>query len=580
MGHIRDFSRTIGGRIVIAGLGAVLTVVGGLLVTRPLTALVGLVASIGVGLVVGAVLLVARDRTAAWRLVVAVALAACAVLCFVFLPVVVRFLPPAIAILLLVHALWLVLISVKRGTIVTRITCFVQAVASVLLAVLAWVWPDIATVVCGAGFAIAVVVIGIILLVRAIRPSWVRSRRQRPVLRGIGALVVLMLAMVAAWGSVQLRTDLASVDDFYTWDAEIPAVSGQVLRVAPYHGVLPAGADAVRVLYASTYSDGSPALASAVVAYPSAATWEPRQILAWQHGTTGVARSCAPSVGSQAITEYAIPGISRAIDRGWVVVATDYPGQGTGGRYPYLVGEGEGRATLDGIRAAQQIQDAQASNSAWIWGHSQGGHATLWAGQIAAEYAPEIEILGVAALSAASDPLALAERITGVESSALGEVVTSLVLVPYADEYADVSLSDSVHPAGHGIVETFASRCVTDAPTLVSVLVGMALSFDAPLYRIDVASGPTHDRLAENIADGVVPAPLFLGQWADDEVIPIEMQRTLDASLCEAGRTVEVHEYPGRTHMGVIAEGSPLIDDLYDWADAVTRGELPSNCMS
>nr|WP_244960745.1 lipase family protein [Pseudoclavibacter chungangensis] len=332
-------------------------------------------------------------------------------------------------------------------------------------------------------------------------------------------------------------------------------------------------------MYATTDGEGAPALASAVVAYPTAAPTDgERPVLAWQHGTTGVARSCAPSVGADALTELAIPGISRAIERGWAVVATDYPGQGTHGAYPYLVGEGEGRATLDGIRALRAIDDAHASEHAWIWGHSQGGHATLWAGQLAADYAPELDVLGVAALSAASDPLALASRITTGDPSPLASLVTSLVLVPYAEAYPDVELDATVHPAGHGIVEAFASRCVIEAPTLVSVLVGASLSWDAPLYRIDVSEGPTHDRLAQNRADGIVPAPLFLGQGTDDEVIPIELQRTLAAELCAADRTVEVHEYEGRSHMGVIAEGSPLIDDLFAWADAVTLGQAPANC--
>ncbi|TQL85646.1 uncharacterized membrane protein HdeD (DUF308 family) [Microbacterium saperdae] len=575
---MRDFTHTIGGRVVIAGIGVLLIVIGGLLVVRPLTAVAGLVGAIAVCSIVGAGLMVAGERAIGWRWAAATALVSGAALCVVFFPAVVRWLPAFVAVLLVVGGTWLVFASVKRGTTVTRTTGVAYAIASMLLAVLVWVWPDVATIACGAGFALAIFGSGIILLLRAIRSRNGRARPQRPVLRMIGALVVLVFVMGAAWSSVQLRGDLPTVDDFYSWDTEIPAVPGQVLRTAPYDGALPVGVHAIRILYATTYSDGSPALASAVVAYSDTPAREPRQILAWQHGTTGVARACAPSVGDQALTEYAIPGISRAIDRDWVVVATDYPGQGTTGRYPYLIGEGEGRATLDGIRAAGQIDGAYASSSAWVWGHSQGGHATLWAAQIAVDYAPEIDILGVAALSAASDPLALAERITGARSSALGEVVTSLVLVPYADEYADVDLGASVHPAGQGIVETFARRCVTDATTLISVLVGTALRLDSPLYRIDVGSGPTHDRLAENIADGVVPAPLFLGQGTDDEVIPIDTQRTLDARLCEARRAVETHEYPGRTHMGVIAEDSPLIDDLYSWVDLVTQGYLPSTC--
>ncbi len=41
-----------------------------------------------------------------------------------------------------------------------------------------------------------------------------------------------------------------------------------------------------------------------------------------------------------------------------VVVATDYPGLGTAGVHPYLVGESEGRAVLDSVRAAKGIPEA------------------------------------------------------------------------------------------------------------------------------------------------------------------------------------------------------------------------------
>lgn len=99
-----------------------------------------------------------------------------------------------------------------------------------------------------------------------------------------------------------------------------------------------------------------------------------------------------------------------------------------------------------------------------------------------------------------------------------------------------------------------------------------------PLYRIELGRGPTHDRLAQKIATGVLPAPLFLGQGVDDEVVPIAMQDRLSASICAAGRPVETREYAGRTHMGVIAQDSPLIEDVAAWTAAVTAGLKPSNC--
>lgn len=167
---------------------------------------------------------------------------------------------------------------------------------------------------------------------------------------------------------------------------------------------------------------------------------------------------------------------------------------------------------------------------------------------------------------------------TGADGGPLTSLITAFVLVPYADQYADVNTRDLVHPAGEGVVKAFASRCATSRATIASALVGAALGDEDPLYRLDLTAGPVADRLRENIADGEFAAPLFLGQGVEDEVIPISMQRDFSQRLCGEGRAVTTHEYPGRNHMGVVAEGSPLIDDLFAWADAVEAGEVPNTC--
>ncbi|MGO2660246.1 lipase family protein [Mycetocola reblochoni] len=570
-------------RVCTALIGVALVTTGVLLVVRPLTSVIVLLVLLAVGLIGIAVRVVAGRPRRPVRIVAALVLVVLAVGIVAGLPRAAVALPVALALALVANAVRLLVAAVRRRGR-TRWTGALWAAAGLIAAVLCGVWPDVATIAAGAATAIGIAVAGVRTVWTAIRGATPDGAPRRPHRRGraalgiIAASVALLVSGGAAAGSLALTADTARVDDFYHWDEPIPDEPGAVLRTAPYDGEVPSGAVADRILYVTTRSDGSVALASAVVAYPSAAAVAPRPVLAWQHGTTGVARSCGPSVGTDALTEEAVPGIGRAIARGWAVVATDYPGQGTAGRYPYLVGEGEGRATLDAVRAVNRIDAVGASTRTWLWGHSQGGHASLWAGQIAEEYAPELTVAGVAALSAAADPLTLAQRVTGGGGSALSAVVTSLVLVPYAAEYPDVTLDATVHPAGHGIVRAFASRCVIETPTLVSVLVGTALRLDAPLYRLDLDTGPTHDRLAQNVADGIVPAPLFLGQGIDDEVVPIATQRALAASLCAEDRAVEAHEYPGRSHMGVIEPGSPLLDDLDAWVDAVESGAEPDTC--
>jgi acetyl esterase/lipase len=96
-----------------------------------------------------------------------------------------------------------------------------------------------------------------------------------------------------------------------------------------------------------------------------------------------------------------IQGVREMVGRGYVVAATDYPGLGTPETHPYLVGESEARAVLDSVRAARELTGAPARFA--VWGHSQGGQAALFTGIMAKSYAPELDLVGVAAAAPATE---------------------------------------------------------------------------------------------------------------------------------------------------------------------------------
>ncbi len=145
---------------------------------------------------------------------------------------------------------------------------------------------------------------------------------------------------------------------------------GAILSSAPFPGA-PGGASATRIVYASTDPDGAAIAVSALVITPAGpAPAGGRKVLAWAHPTTGVQRACAPSEGPDPFGQ--IQGLDRFLAAGYVVVATDYPGLGTDGVHPYLVGASEARAVLDSVRAAQRLPGTGASASFAVWGHSQG----------------------------------------------------------------------------------------------------------------------------------------------------------------------------------------------------------------
>ena len=64
---------------------------------------------------------------------------------------------------------------------------------------------------------------------------------------------------------------------------------------------------------------------------------------------------------------------------------------GPPGPHPYLVGTSEGMNALDSVRAARNLPEAGAGSDFAVWGHSQGGHASLFTGHLAASYAPDAQ---------------------------------------------------------------------------------------------------------------------------------------------------------------------------------------------
>ncbi len=112
-------------------------------------------------------------------------------------------------------------------------------------------------------------------------------------------------------------------------------------------------------------------------------------------------------------------------------MASDFSGQGAPGAYPYLIGEGEARSSLDAVLATAELRtDLTLSPDTVVWGHSQGGHAALWTTAIAKDYAPGLDVLGTAVVAPVADPPALAEELLSGPPNAMLSVITSWCWCP------------------------------------------------------------------------------------------------------------------------------------------------------
>src|SRR6202040_1152130 len=163
---------------------------------------------------------------------------------------------------------------------------------------------------------------------------------------------------------------------------------------------LPPGITATRILYHTRTASGKDALASGVVLVPYGPSpkggWP---LLAWSHGTSGVGRSCAPSLMKSMF--YNWEGLYEYVMLGYAVVATDYVGLGTSGRHAYLDMLSNGADAVHSVPAAH----AAVANLSSRWvaiGHSQGGLSTFGVAQLEAAL-DDPNYLGALVLAGASD---------------------------------------------------------------------------------------------------------------------------------------------------------------------------------
>ncbi|WP_300678720.1 lipase family protein [Nocardioides sp.] len=431
---------------------------------------------------------------------------------------------------------------------------YLTGLASVILGALALGWPDVTLIVLSALFAIRLLRFGLSQFITVPSTRW--WSKVKPGLALGGALVLLLI-------SLTFNADKPHPDAFYDAPAPVPSAAGVLLRSEPFTRQVPAGARAWRILYTTTRADGVPAVASAIVLVPEAASAAPRPVVAWAHGTTGYARGCAPSLLSDPFEAGATPALSQVVRNGWAMVATDYVGLGTAGPHPYLIGQGEGRSVLDAVKAAHDLPGVSLSQRTAIWGHSQGGHAALWAGQLAPTYAPDLDLVGVAALAPASDLTGLVANLTTVRISS---VFASYVLQAYADTYPDVSFDHYVRATARIPIREMATRCLDEPEVFVSAL--SALLFGSSPWSRDPASGALGRRLAENTPVGTITAPLLIAQGEADTLVRPSMQQTYVEGRRARGGAVDYRTYPGQDHIGLVDDRSPLIADLLAWTTA------------
>ncbi|WP_019137270.1 lipase family protein [Cellulomonas massiliensis] len=557
-------------RWVAASLASLGVLVGVLLVLHPFTSLAVLLLLVVVGLLADALTTaLAAPRPSGWALRVTSRLAAAVALAAWPAPSV-RVLAVVVGGVLVVDGVTDVLRAVRPGQ-PAGWHLAVHGLATVLLGLVALAWPDVTVVVVAVAFGAATVVLSARQLRGARQPENAARRppRPRPAWRrhaGVVAELVGALALVLLGAALARATPVP--DAFYAAPARPPAAPGALLRAEPFVRDVPDGARAWRILYTTTRDEGVPAVASAIVVTPER-PGGPTPVVAWAHGTTGAAEGCAPSLLDDPFEAGALFVLDRVVAEGWTLVATDYTGLGTAGPHPYLIGQGEARSVLDSVRAARALDGVRLTGDTVVWGHSQGGHAALWTGQLAPAYAPDVPLVGVAALAPAANLPALVERLDDVRA---GGIFASYVISAYSAAYPDVDAS-VVRPTARLVVQEMAGRCLGEPGVLVSVVTALAL--DRDVWHRDPTTGALGARLRENVPAGPSGVPLLVAQGGADSLVLPAGQDEWVAARCSSGGSVDYRTYPGRGHVELVEAGSPAVTELVAWTHDRLAGASP-----
>jgi acetyl esterase/lipase len=324
----------------------------------------------------------------------------------------------------------------------------------------------------------------------------------------------------------------------------------------------------------STGRPGPIAVSGVIIIPAGAAPAGGWPIVAWAHPTTGIVPRCAPSLAIFLFQQ--IAGSRPLLEQGYAIAATDYPGLGTPGPHPYLVGVSEARAVIDSMRAARSFAGLQNSNRYAVWGHSQGGQAALFTGMISKSYAPELQLMGVAAAAPATD---LATLMTDDINTAGGRNLTAMTVWSWARVFG-APIDSVVAPAAMPAVDRLATECIESAfDILVREETSKPLAHDFLIVANPATLEPWHSLLVRNTA-GVLPPviPVFLAQGSSDGLVRPQVTQAYMQRLCRAGSRVRMLVMPNVSHGFA---GRDSADAAVSWmADRFAGRPAPSDCAA
>jgi pimeloyl-ACP methyl ester carboxylesterase len=352
---------------------------------------------------------------------------------------------------------------------------------------------------------------------------------------------------------------------FYSFSEPIPTKPGTLIKserltLPKIHGTV------YRVMYVSTTVNGKPTPVTGLIAVPNGSPPAGDfPVVSWGHGTNGMADACAPSFKPDTSETAGLANI--LLDKGWVLTASDYQGEGTPGMLPYIAGDSAARNTIDIVRAARNMPAVHASDNYVVWGHSEGGQTAMFTDKIGPTYAPELHMKGVVAGAPPSQFNLIYSFLQTSPFRYYLIMAAGGLNTAYGD--AEAPLDQILTPKGRALIPKLDTNC--DVNKALGPLDVKSLTtgdpFKNPLWKKLLEASDPEAFTAKS------PVPLLIIQGGNDEQIPVASTQLLADHLCGLHQVLQRWVYPGQSHAGVIA---PSAGDMTHWiADRFADGPNP-----
>jgi hypothetical protein len=277
--------------------------------------------------------------------------------------------------------------------------------------------------------------------------------------------------------------------------------------------------------------------------------------------------------------------VEWALGRGWFVNVPDFEGP----LAAFIAGPQEGHATLDSIRAVKSLSLGLASEArVALWGYSGGSLASEFAAEMQVQYAPELQISGIALGGLVDNVTDAIDRVNGAPFAGLIPVGLLGLTAQFPEVRAFVV--DQLKDNGPYNKTTFLASLNSPLTEVFAIFAnqtiwnyfrdGRDIMYNpllAPLLHTEATLG----------SHGIPQVPLFIYKAIHDEIARIEGTDDFVERYCRYGANIWYQRNTEGEHLSEVVNGKPsatqflqnVLDGRYEH-DGCTVEDVSVNLIS